>query len=103
MFQFRKVIQNLEYKGYRQSHGPTIKKFILFLHAWLGCDTTSAIFEKGKTSLLKKLLSSLKLRQLATKISDLECTSDHAIDAGRQIFMIMYGGDWFNGSLTKLR
>ena len=30
-----------------------IVKNILFIHAWSGCDTTSAIFNKGKTALMK--------------------------------------------------
>ena len=31
-----------------------IKSYLLVLHAWSGCDTTSAIHSKGKTSLTKK-------------------------------------------------
>ena len=42
-----------------QQIGPTMKEHILFLHAWHGCDTTSAIFEKGKTALCKKIESFL--------------------------------------------
>ena len=35
--------------------GEVITSHLLFLHAWTGCDTTSATFGHGKTSMLKKL------------------------------------------------
>ena len=82
--------------------GPILKHHILFLHAWLCCDTTSAIFEHGKTSLSKKLQSSEKLQALSDQISDPSVTEDDVIDAGHQIFMLLYGGE-ASGSLTKLR
>ena len=34
---------------------PVIFKNILFIHAWSGCDTKSAIFNKGKTALMKQI------------------------------------------------
>ena len=34
--------------------GEVITSHLLFLHAWTGCDTTSATFGHGKTSMLKK-------------------------------------------------
>ncbi len=33
--------------------GPIITSHLLFLHAWSGCDTTSATFGQGKVSLIK--------------------------------------------------
>ena len=39
-----------------------IKSYLLALHAWTGCDTTSAIHSKGKNSLMKKLETSQYLR-----------------------------------------
>lgn len=40
-------------------------QFLLFCHAFTGCDTTSAIHMSGKTSIFKKLQDSSKLRTLA--------------------------------------
>ena len=37
---------------------PVVRKYILFLHAWTGCDTTSGIYLKGKKSLAEKIQSS---------------------------------------------
>ena len=39
-----------------------LQPYITVLHAFTGCDTTSAIRTKGKTSFLKKILSSDKVR-----------------------------------------
>ncbi len=35
--------------------GPMVTAHLLFLHAWSGCDTTSATLGQGKVSLMKKL------------------------------------------------
>ena len=35
--------------------GPLVTSHLLFLHAWSGCDTTSATFGQGKVSLVKRL------------------------------------------------
>ena len=40
-------------------------QFLLFCHAFTGCDTTSAIHNFGKTSIFKKLQGSSKLQKLA--------------------------------------
>ena len=37
-----------------QSLSQKIKDIILFIHAFSGCDTTSALYGVGKTSMLKK-------------------------------------------------
>ena len=85
-----------------QQIGPVLQRYILFVHAWLGCDTTSSIFEQGKTSIIKKLLSSKLLQSLATLICDVNTEVDEVVDAGRKIFLLMYGGDT-SDSLGKLR
>ena len=36
----------------------------IFVHAWSGCDTTSATFGQGKTDLLKKLNNSQQISSL---------------------------------------
>ena len=81
--------------------GPLVKHHILFLHAWTGCDTTSAIFGQGKTSLLKKLESSKELQRLSDIISDPWTTQDQGAEAGCDVFVKMYGGE--NDSLNRLR
>ncbi len=45
--------------------GEAVIPHILFVHAWSGCDTVSAIFGQGKTNLLKKLKESEKLKDIS--------------------------------------
>ena len=52
--------------------------------------------------MIKKLKSSKKLQNLATKISSLDAEAIEVIDAGREVFMLMYGGS-SSESLGKLR
>ena len=35
--------------------GPIVTSYLLVLHAWSGCDTTSATYGQGKIGLVKKL------------------------------------------------
>jgi len=45
------------------------------LHAWTGCDTTSATFGHRKTALLKKLKQSVELQDLASVMNAVEADS----------------------------
>ena len=40
------------------SRNEIIKEHLLFLHSWSGCDTTSAVFGKGKPKLVETLIKS---------------------------------------------
>ncbi|KAG1661218.1 hypothetical protein GQR58_021553 [Nymphon striatum] len=77
-----------------------IKSYLLVLHAWTGCDTTSAIHPKGKNSLLRKLKTSQHLRSLMDILSDKNADQVEVGAAGIELFLYMYGG---NQTLTKLR
>ena len=80
---------------------PLVKHHVLFLHAWTGCDTTSAIFGQGKTSLVKKLQSSREMQKLSDIICDPWAKQDQVAEAGCDVFVKMYGGK--NESLNRLR
>ena len=84
------------------SIGSIVQKHILFLHAWTGCDTTSAIFGHGKTSLLKKIKQHKYLQQLSAIISDKDASKEDVMDAGQKVFLIMHGGK-VDDTLTNLR
>ena len=81
-----------------QSH--LTKPYLLVVHAWTGCDTTSAIHSKGKTSLLKKLETSKHLRDLMDVLSDKNADQVEVGDAGIELFLNLYGG---KDTLSKLR
>jgi len=77
-----------------------IKPYLLALHAWTGCDTTSAIHMKGKTSLIKKIETSLAVRKLLDVIRDPNSDQHEVGTAGVKLFLQMYGG---TKSLARLR
>ena len=77
-----------------------IKPYLLVLHAWTGCDTTSAIHSKEKNSLTKKLETSWHLRSLMDVLSVRNADQAEVGDAGIQLLLYMYGG---NKILSKLR
>ena len=47
-----------------------LQSYIMVLHAFTGCDTTSAIYTKGKTSFLKKIVASNEICDAKEVISD---------------------------------
>ena len=65
---------------------------LLFIHAWSGCDTTSATYGHGKTSLLKKIGNSKIFQDLSQVISNPEATIDQVGAAGRKLYVLLYGG-----------
>ena len=48
----------------------SLQSYIKVLHAFTGCDTTSAIYASGKTSFLKKIVASDKICDVMEVISD---------------------------------
>ena len=56
--------------------GETIISHLLFLHAWSGCDTTSATYGQGKTSLLKKIKESNEIKEISLLISQYDATAE---------------------------
>ena len=58
-----------------------IKSHLLFLHSWSGCDTTSAIYGKGKGGLVKLLKQSQALRHASTVICNPLSIQDEVGDA----------------------
>ena len=101
-FRSEKASKTWSIRDIVQTISPVVRENILFLHAWSGCDTTSAIYDQGKTSLTKKIQSSKILQALAKQIGDPLATEEVVTEAGLQVFLNMYGGD-SKESLTKLR
>ena len=54
--------------------GKLVTSHLLFIHAWSGCDTTSATYGHGKTSILKKIQQSEELQQISLLMTDPEAT-----------------------------
>ncbi len=63
---------------------------LLFLHAWSGCDTTSATFGQGKVSLMKKLKQSEEIQRISQLMMDPGATDEQIGEAGVRLFVICY-------------
>ena len=68
-----------------------IRRNILFLHAWSGCDTTSMTFGHGKTSILKAISTSQTLQSNASIIASDDADQTAVGKAGVRIFIELCG------------
>ena len=65
---------------------------ILFIHAILGCDTTSRLYVLGKGLSLKRITSSALFRDKAEQFCKKDATVDDVIDAGEAALVCLYSG-----------
>ncbi|EDO39052.1 predicted protein [Nematostella vectensis] len=73
--------------------GPDICKNIMFAHAILGCDTTSALYGLGKGLSLKMLTSDVTFRQQADIFHQADAAkNDIAAAAGETALLCLYKG-----------
>ena len=72
--------------------GPDTCSSILFLHAILGCDTTSQPYGIGKGNSLKKFRDCKDFRDLAETFDSPSATTEEIATAGEQVLVRMYNG-----------
>ena len=80
--------------------GADICNNILFIHAILGCDTTSRLYGLGKGLSLKRFTSSALFRDKAEQFFKKDATVDDVIHAGEAALVCLYTGkegDYLNG------
>jgi hypothetical protein len=82
--------------------GKVVTSHLLFIHAWSGCDTTSATYWHGKTGLLKKMKESEELQRIYFLMIDHEATVEQIGKAGIRLYALLYCGRT-NDSLNSLR
>lgn len=82
--------------------GSVVSKNILFLHAILGCDTTSGVYGMGKKLLLTKIISDSVFRDQAKVFIMSEASKDDIITAGETALVCLYNGK-FHQSINVLR
>ena len=78
-----------------------IKPHLMFIHAFSGCDTTSSLFGKGKTSMVKLIRKSKPLQQASNTFN----TSSDKKELGNAsvvAFQVMCGGS-INDTLATTR
>ena len=67
-------------------------KLLSVVHAISGCDTTSQLFEVGKSNALKRLTNDSFSRQ-ARIFLDENATTDDVIKAGENALLLLYNGN----------
>ncbi|GBP42650.1 hypothetical protein EVAR_87201_1 [Eumeta japonica] len=77
------------------------KKFILFAHAFSGCDTVSSVFQKGKGRLLQLLEDDLEAQKLAEIFYKKDSLLKDIEKAGEKIMLKLYKSQ--HSSLNKCR
>src|SRR5277367_2962592 len=80
----------------------TRKDCLLFCHAVSGCDTTCAIFGKGKKKAWKLFEKTPELRDCAVVFNTLSATKEEVIAAGERFVIKLYSNEKF-ASLDQLR
>ena len=82
--------------------GGEVCRHVLFIHALLGCDTTSSLFGIGKGASLKKLSTSDYFQQQAKIFDNESSTSEEITAAGENALVCIYGGK-HGQNLNQLR
>ena len=69
-----------------------VQKYITFIHAFGGCDSTSAVFGHGKLAILRLIEKSKSAQELADVFMCKDSTQDSVSTAGMKLFVLLYGG-----------
>lgn len=76
---------------------------VFFLHAFSGCDTTSALFGQGKAKFCTLLKNHPQLENAINVFSNPEATADQVANVGEKCLIYLYGGDPNKINLNELR
>jgi len=98
----RTQMKQLDVKSALSSIDSTVVPYLLLIHAFGGCDTTSAIHEKGKASPLRLLEKSKRAKQLFDCFLDSSSSQNEIGKAGIKLFVLMFNGK-IEDTLTDLR
>jgi hypothetical protein len=73
--------------------GSTVCSCILFIHAVLGCDTTSRLYGIGKYKAVVKVKSDIFFARQAEVFMDSNASTDDVIEAGNNVLVSLYNGE----------
>ena len=79
-------------KAVKQRLGPDMCQHILFLHAVVGCDTTSRLHGIGKGASLKKYQTNNSFREQAMVLHSRSASTHDVTRAGERALVIIYNG-----------
>ena len=83
--------------------GPSVCKNILFVHALLGCDTTSSIYGIGKGVALHEIKTDALFREQADVFNRAVATKKEVVEAGEKALLCLYNNKPADESLNSLR
>jgi hypothetical protein len=89
-------------KALKQQLGPSVCTHILFMHAIIGCDTTSRLYGIGKGAALNKFITSYDFREQATVFGTPSASTADVVAAGENALVCLYNGKPGEG-LNSLR
>ena len=81
----------LSITGIKEQLPTNFKKNLLFLHAFMGCDTTSRIHGFHKGSMWKKMASSKRFDKIGSTFSIENQNKEAIIQAGEETMLVLYG------------
>ena len=79
-------------KGLKEKLGQDVCNNIFFIHAILGCDTTSRLHGIGKGTSLKKFCGSHHFRNQAKVFNNTSASKKEVIEAGETALVCLYNG-----------
>lgn len=80
---------------------PCIRENILLLHAFTGCDTTSAFHFQGKVNFCKIFVKNADLEEHAEKFKHTNVALEELIESGLQLALALYGAPYQFRSAQK--
>ncbi|KAG1690300.1 hypothetical protein GQR58_007643 [Nymphon striatum] len=84
-------VWNMKYV--KQQLGPDVSQHIFFMHALLGCDITSQVYDIGKGASLKKFKTSAHFRDQSNVFDRQAASTDDVIEAGEKALACLYNGN----------
>ena len=88
----RKHLKQLSIKDAVSDLGDVVVHNLLFLHAFGGCDTTSAVHDKGKAGILQLVQKSKQAQHLCKVFASPNSSQYQVGNADIQMFLLLYGG-----------
>lgn len=80
-----------------------LAKHMMFLHAMSGCDSTSSLYNQGKTKFLKTLSKHPELEETVGKFLDPSAQPMAIAAAGEKFLVALYGANHLTTTLNALR
>ncbi|KAL4719828.1 hypothetical protein ACJJTC_012796 [Scirpophaga incertulas] len=96
-------VQSRIYSSQSLTAYPKCQAHILFLHAITGCDTTSAIFKRGKTAVFKLFEKCNDLIECAEVFKNINSSRNDIVTYGIRFLLAMYGAPKKIDSIDKYR